>query len=122
MLVEMLLQVSVFIVPASNIPLVIFSGFFLNLRDVPMWLRWLTDVSYFRYAFEGLVLSVYGYNRPNLKCAEVYCYFKSPLKFLQEFEMADGVYAYDVLALVIWAVAAQLSVFFALKFRIRNLQ
>ena len=111
-----------FLLPASNIPLVIFSGFFLNLRDVPKWLRWLTDVSYFRYAFEGLVLSVYGYNRPNLKCSEVYCYFKSPLKFLQEFEMADAVYAYDVLALVIWIVAAQISVLFALKTRIRSLQ
>jgi len=109
-------------VPASNIPWIIFSGFFLNLRDVPKWLRWMADVSYFRYGFEGLVLSVYGYNRPNLKCSEVYCYFKSPLKFLQEFEMADGVYAYDVLALVIWAVAAHLSFFFALKYRIHKLQ
>jgi hypothetical protein len=36
--------------------------------------------------------------------------------------MADGVYAYDVLALMIWVVAAQLSIFFALKYRIRNLQ
>ena len=122
MLIEMLLQISVFVVPASNIPLVIFSGFFLNLRDVPKWLRWLTDVSYFRYAFEGLALSVYGYNRPNLKCSEPYCYFKSPLKFLQEFEMADAVYAYDVLALTIWAVAANVLVFCALKYRIRNFQ
>jgi ABC-type multidrug transport system permease subunit len=122
MLVEMLLQVSVFIVPAFNIPLVLFSGFFLNLRDVPKWLRWLTDVSYFRYAFEGMVLSVYGYNRPDLECSEVDCYFKSPLKYLQEFEMADGVYAYDILALVIWAVAAYVLIFCALKYRIRNLQ
>jgi hypothetical protein len=118
----MLLQVSVFVVPAFNLPLVIFSGFFLNLRDVPTWFKWLTDVSYFRYAFEGLVLSVYGYNRPNLKCSEIYCYFKSPLKFLQEFEMADRVYAYDVLALVIWVLVAQVSLFFALKSRIRNLR
>jgi hypothetical protein len=118
----MLLQVSVFVVPASNIPLVIFSGFFLNLRDVPKWLRWLSDVSYFRYAFEGVVLSVYGYNRPNLKCSEIYCYFKSPRKFLEEFEMANGVYAYDVLALVIWAVVVQVSVFLALKYRMRKLQ
>jgi len=112
----------VFIVPASCIPLVLFSGFFLNLRDIPKWLRLMADVSYFRYAFEGLALSVYGYNRPNLKCSEVYCYFKSPLKFLQEFEMADGVYAYDVLALVIWVVAVYISLFCALKYRIHNLQ
>jgi hypothetical protein len=101
---------------------VIFSGYFLNLRDVPKWLKWLTDVSFFRYAFEGLALSVYGYNRPDLKCSEANCYFQSPLKFLQEFEMADGVYAYDVLALVIWALAAYVSIFFALKYRVRNLQ
>jgi hypothetical protein len=118
----MLLQVSVFVQPACNIPLVIFSGFFVILRDVPKWLRWLTDVSYFRYTFEGLVLSVYGYNRTNLKCSEIYCYFKSPLKLVEEFDMADGVYAYDVLALVIWVVGAQVSLFFALKYRIHNLQ
>jgi hypothetical protein len=118
----MLLQVIVFIVPASNFPLVLFSGFFLNLQDVPIWLSWLNDVSYFRYSFEGMMLSVYGYNRPDLECSEVDCYFKSPLKFLQQFQMADGVYAYDVLALVIWAVASYVFMFCALKYRIHNLQ
>jgi hypothetical protein len=111
-----------FVVPAANIPLVLFSGFFLNLRDVRSWLKWLTYVSYFRYAFEGSMQSVYGYNRPSLECPQPYCIFNSPLKLLEEFEMANAVFAYDIIALIIWIVVLQLSVLFALKCRIRNLQ
>jgi hypothetical protein len=111
-----------FMVPASNIPLVVFSGFFLKLKDVAIWLKWLTYVSYYRYSFEGAMLCLYGYNRSNLKCSEPYCYFKSPLKFLQETDMVGGVYEYDILALMIWAVILQLSVLLALKYRIHSLQ
>lgn len=111
-----------FLVPASNIPLVLFSGFFINLRDVPNWLNWTTYISYFRYAFEGSMQSVYGYNRTNMECSQAYCHFKSPQKFLEEFEMAEAVYAYDVLALVIWVVMLELSLLFVLKHRIRSLQ
>jgi hypothetical protein len=117
-----ILQVAMFVVPAANIPLVLFSGFFLNLRDVPSWLKWLTHISYFRYAFEGSMQCVYGYNRSNMECSQPYCYFKSPLKFLEEFEMADAVYAYDIGALVIWVVVLQLLVLIVLKARIRSLQ
>jgi hypothetical protein len=92
----------------------------LTLQNVPNWLRWLTHISYFRYAFEGSMQCVYGYNRPSLKCSEPYCYFKSPQKFLENFEMADSVFAYDVLALVIWAIVLQISVFIALKYRVHD--
>jgi hypothetical protein len=111
-----------FIVPASNIPLVLFSGFFLKLEDVPGWLKWLTHISYYRYSFEGSMQCLYGYNRASLKCSEPYCFFKSPLKFLQETDMADAVYEYDLLALVIWAILLQLSVLLALKYRIYSFQ
>jgi hypothetical protein len=117
-----ILQVAIFMVPASNIPLALFSGFFLNLRDVPRWLKWCTYASYFRYAFEGSMQCLYGYNRPSLECSQPYCYYKSPVKFLEEYEMADAVFAYDVLGLVIWAIILQLAVLFVLKCRIRALQ
>ena len=35
-----------------------------------------------RYAFEGCMVAVYGFNRPNLHCGQPYCHFKSPSKFL----------------------------------------
>ncbi|PNF43079.1 ATP-binding cassette sub-family G member 4 [Cryptotermes secundus] len=116
------LEISMFMVPASNIPLVLFSGFFLKLQDVANWLRWLTYVSYYRYSYEGAMLCLYGYNRSALKCSEPYCYFKSPLKFLQETDMVGGIYEFDLLALMIWAVILQLSVLLALKYRINSLQ
>ena len=34
------------------------------------------------YAFEGCMVAVYGFNRPNLHCGQPYCHFKSPSKFL----------------------------------------
>ncbi|XP_069686822.1 ATP-binding cassette sub-family G member 4-like isoform X3 [Periplaneta americana] len=116
------IEMGMFLIPCTNVALMLFSGFFVILKNVPIWLKWLTDISYFRYTFEGAMQCIYGYNRPNMKCPEIYCYFKSPLKFLEQFSMEDAVYEYDVLALVMWIVILQVSVLLALKWRVHTSQ
>lgn len=55
----------------SNSTVVIFSA-------IPIYLRWITYLSYIRYGFEATALATYGFEREKLKCLQTYCHFKSP--------------------------------------------
>ena len=53
------IQVAVFAGPMSNIPMLLFCGFFIVLDQIKPFLRWLQYFSYFRYSFESVVLAVF---------------------------------------------------------------
>ena len=78
-----LLQLAVFMGPVTMIPIILFSGFFLTLDAIPVYLSWVSYLSYSRYSFEGLMLSVYGNGREAMHCSQPYCHFRSPEKFLK---------------------------------------
>ena len=43
--------------PAFVILFLMFSGFFLNESNVPVWLIWLREISFIRYAFQALCVN-----------------------------------------------------------------
>jgi len=80
------LPVAMFVVPAMTIPFLLFSGFFIRMSELSWFLRPICNVSYFRYIFEGLMRSIYGYNRGELPCSTDFCLFNSSEKFLKGFD------------------------------------
>lgn len=73
--------------PIFLIPMMMFSGFGVNLRDIPSYLKWGTHISFFRYALEGYVESIYGFARRPFSCYAVMCYYKYPEFFLRSIAM-----------------------------------
>uniref|UniRef100_A0A336KIY1 CSON011372 protein n=1 Tax=Culicoides sonorensis TaxID=179676 RepID=A0A336KIY1_CULSO len=107
----------VFLLPATSIPMLIFSGFFIRFDE--LWSFWtpFTYVSYFRYGLEGSVQAIYGFNRTKLDCSQGFCLFKNPEKFLKELDMANDTYALDLMGLFIWIVSLQIVLYCVLKLK-----
>lgn len=115
------MQVGNFVVPVSTIPMLIFSGFFIKFSELVDCLKPMTYISYFRYAFEGSVQAIYGFNRTNLECSETFCYYRNINKFLTHMDMIENKYWMDLSALGIWIVSLIALLFLTLKIKlIRN--
>ncbi|XP_023304678.2 ATP-binding cassette sub-family G member 4 isoform X1 [Lucilia cuprina] len=116
------MQLGVFLVPGVTIPIMIFSGFFIRIYEVAYFLRFLCDISFFRYSLEGFMRALYAYDRPILNCMEDFCYYKNPAKFLKDLGMSGDFYGCDVGALLIWILVLKILFFISLVIRIKKAQ
>lgn len=105
--------------PFCLLPFVIFSGFFVQLSAAHPSLRWIFHISYLKYGFEGLVLSVLGYGREKLPCTADYCHYISPKKFLDQMDMNNAQYSTAVIYLISLIIVIRLAAYFALSLQIR---
>lgn len=113
-------QNGVFLAPVMSVPFLLFSGFFVSFDAIPIYLRWITYLSYIRYGFEGTALATYGFNRTKLECHQPYCHFKLPETTLEELDMVNSDYRIDIGALVVIFLILRISAFLFLKFKLRS--
>ncbi|XP_053673623.1 ATP-binding cassette sub-family G member 1-like [Anopheles nili] len=113
-------QNAVFLAILILIPASLFSGIFIPLRDIGILLRPLQYVSFVRYAFEGAIHAIYGFDRPDLDCPEVFCYFRQLKRYLEFMSIPDLAYGYDLLALLCWIVLLMGAVYLSLRRRIKQ--
>ncbi|KAJ8721393.1 hypothetical protein PYW07_002168 [Mythimna separata] len=111
------MKLGLFVIPAANIPMLMFSEFFIPYREMPVYLQPFAMISYFRYAFDAFMETVYGLGRGKLPCYEVFCMFKDPSRHLEFLGLSRNLNA-DFLALVIWIVLLQISLVFVLLLRV----
>ncbi|XP_018007289.1 ATP-binding cassette sub-family G member 4-like [Hyalella azteca] len=114
------IQGAVFLGPITSIPVLLFSGFFVTFSTIPIYLRWISYVSYVRYGFEGTLLAIYGFDRQPLKCSEAYCHFKSPKKFLQQMDIEGAHFWMDFLILLMFFVLLRLIGYFVLRWKLKS--
>uniref|UniRef100_A0A1B0D4K3 Uncharacterized protein n=1 Tax=Phlebotomus papatasi TaxID=29031 RepID=A0A1B0D4K3_PHLPP len=113
-------QNGVFLAPVMSVPFLLFSGFFVSFDAIPVYLRWITYLSYIRYGFEGTALATYGYNREKLKCYQTYCHFKSPTTTLEELDMLDANFTLDIVALLVIFTVLRVAAFLFLRWKLRT--
>ncbi|XP_058790115.1 ATP-binding cassette subfamily G member 4-like [Phymastichus coffea] len=118
----MSVETGVFIGPVTSVPIVLFSGFFINFSAMPYYLKFLPYVSYMRYGFEGAMITVYGYDRQPLKCSEDFCLYKKPRKFLMDMSMDHAVYWIDATALIGILIGVRIIAYFVLRLKLRSLR
>ena len=115
-------QLGVLIVPATAIPMLMFSGFFIRFRELFTIFQPITYISYFRYGFEGAIHAVYGFDREKLPCSEGVCYFSTIEKFLKYIDMEVNNYFLDVVGLLVWIFVLNMLLYIALKIRLKRAQ
>lgn len=100
-------------------PFLIFSGFFVQMRDVHELMHWLFHISFLKYALEGSSLAIFGYERSKLDCNEIFCQYVRPNRFLQVIGMEDGSYLFATAALTFIFVMLRLISFYIMSYRLR---
>lgn len=95
---------------------IIFAGFFIFFNHMPQYLYYFSYLNYMRYALEGSIQSLYGFNREKLNCPDLtYCHFRIPQTILIELGMTNVKYWFDVVILIINFIFYRIVAYYTLK-------
>ncbi|XP_062534019.1 ATP-binding cassette sub-family G member 1-like [Armigeres subalbatus] len=113
------IEVSPFLVPTTLIPAVLFSGFFIRYDELFGVFKPLTYISAFRFAFEGVSMAAYGFEREDLNCSEMFCYYRKAKKVLEMLDMENSCIWVDFGGMVVIILALHILLYFSLRYKVR---
>lgn len=101
---------------------ILFAGYVALFSHMPGILHAVSYLSYFRYAFEGLMITIYGYDRGPLVCPapHTYCHYRYPQRIFEELSMNERNFSADIFMLMFFVVFFFSFGYMGLKRRVRT--
>lgn len=120
-------QTAVYVAPVTGIPVLLFSGFFVNFDTIPKYMQWLTYVSYARYSWEGTVVAIYGNKRGPLECKDKRCIFTNSEDVLASMDVEESalflegakIY-FDGFILFLFFIILRLAAYLVLRYKVKS--
>ncbi|CAG4972309.1 unnamed protein product [Parnassius apollo] len=106
-----------FIGAITTCAMIVFAGFLVLFAHMTSVMRAISYVSFLKYAYEGLVLSMYSYGRAPLNCPDdvIYCHMRFPNKIIEEFSMNPENYWIDIAVLLSEIIIVRVLAYFTLR-------
>ncbi|XP_037574158.1 ATP-binding cassette sub-family G member 1-like isoform X1 [Dermacentor silvarum] len=100
-------------------PAFMFCGAFAPRQMLKPYVSWLTEVSFVNHAYNGLLVSAYGYGRAKLPCDDFICVYDDPAELLKITGTGGDRTIHEFwLILVAMEAAIRILGFFLLRFRL----
>uniref|UniRef100_A0A1B6G7Z6 ABC transporter domain-containing protein n=1 Tax=Cuerna arida TaxID=1464854 RepID=A0A1B6G7Z6_9HEMI len=116
----------IFVGPALSVPLMLLAVYGLGTgsRLIPTVIRLAMYLSYLRYGLEGLIIAIYGKNRPTMYCppSEIYCNLREPRALLKEVGMEGVNYWVDLAAMIFFLLLFKVISYLLLRNRLSSTQ
>ncbi|KAH7951099.1 hypothetical protein HPB52_004730 [Rhipicephalus sanguineus] len=99
-------------------PAFMFCGAFAPRQMLTPYVSWLTEVSFVNHAYNGLLLSAYGYGRAKFPCSDFICVYDDPDELLRSAGVEDRTIHEFCLILLAMEIVIRILGFFLLRFRL----
>lgn len=69
--------------------MIVFSGFLVLFRHMPVFMQYVSNISLHKYCLEALVVTVYEYGRTDIECPPhvIYCHYSKSEVIIRELGM-----------------------------------
>ncbi|CAH2016567.1 unnamed protein product [Acanthoscelides obtectus] len=98
------------------IPFLLFGGFFLNVDSIPVYFKWLSYLSWFRYGNEALMINQWS-NITRIDCSNAPACPQNGQVILQMFNFSEAHLLWDIVSLALLIMVFRLAAFLALLWR-----
>ena len=93
------------------------AGFLVFFNHMPRILYYVSYINYYRFAFDGLIQAIYGFQREAIPCPSNidYCHLRMPSLILEELSMTKSIFWIDVIVLLAWFMVIRTVAYVTLK-------
>lgn len=112
-----------FVGPVMTVPLMLLSTYGLGYgKETPVsgLMKFIRSLSYLRFGVEGLTNALFGHDRADTDCKEIYCHFRNSKYLLDFLGYGDANFFISMIALIGYYLLFTIGAFYLIKSRLRN--